>query len=88
MGLIHNHPNGRPAWPRRETSDIIQDTVFVSTPQKEIKLSCRRNARGQFLRIDETRGHAHNAVIIPAESLGEVLAAVHKLFPGHESAAP
>lgn len=59
--------------------DEILATETVETERKTFTLSLRKNRNGQFVRVDENRGQAHNVVIIPIEATEQFRDALARL---------
>jgi len=74
-------------WPERRDRPKLEEAVVaqhvIEGPRKTITISRRRNSNGDFLRIDEVRpGQDRGSiVIIPSESIEELLYHADQLFP-------
>ena len=78
----HDRPN------RPKMEEDILGTRVVEGERKTLTLTHRRNANGEFLRIDELRTGQErpNTVIVPADMVDLFLAAGDELFPEAETA--
>ena len=64
--------------------DRVIKSERLTVERKDFEISLRENDRGQFVRIDETRGPRRNSVIVPWEGLDDFRRTLDNLVEGEE----